>query len=72
MPNSHHFMQNTIRILKYATIKAECYFFMIFFCFVDRKLIYLKDSHFQISIKTYRFERGALVFCKLQKLRKFT
>ena len=33
-----------VRILRYATLKAKCDFFMIFFCFVDSKLILSERS----------------------------
>ena len=63
-------MQQTVRILKYATLKAKCAFLMIFSVLLIESKFYLKDRQSQISIRPNEKEHGQLMFCKLCNLRK--
>ena len=67
------FYAHIMWILKYATIKAECSFFMIFslFCWLKANFI-LQIVNFKFQVRPNPFGRSQLLFCKLWNLRKFT
>ena len=68
-----HSLEDTIKILKCATIKAECSCFMILFLFCWSKINFiLKIANFKFQIRANWFGRSQLMFCKLCNLRKFT
>ena len=51
-----------VQILKYATLKAEWAFFMIFSVLLIESKFYLKDSQSQISI---RLNQGVVSWCSV-------
>ena len=51
---SYHSVQHYMWIPEHATIKTECFFLIIFYVLLIEWWLYLKDSQFQISSKTYR------------------